>query len=200
MVAYPGTVSGNLSVSGTASVTGAATLSGGASVTGGLTSDTVTVAGLALDGNATVTSATNTITGVTAATLALGGPTVVPAAGQAYLFDVWGSVTTTVSTQTITFAVYLGGVSGTSVLSLPITPNAGAIVTGAEMRMHGTLVFRSSTTALATAQVDINYFPSSVNRAVTTVTSGSQQLVVGLTPSASAESITVDGGFWRRIN
>ena len=70
-----------------------------------------------------------TITDVTAATLALAGQSITPAAGMAFRFEMWGTVTTTADTQTLNFGVYLGGIAGTAVNTTGVLkPNASATV------------------------------------------------------------------------
>jgi hypothetical protein len=142
-----------------------------------------------------------TITGVTAATLALPGPVVTPAAGQVYQFEAWGTITTTVDTQLISANLYLGGIGGTVAYngSNNLNPNAGAPVTNASLRFTGALTFLSSTQVSASMQSDLNFTPISVNEGLVTVPSTPGQLVLGITPSATAVSVTINSGYWQRM-
>ena len=157
-----------------------------------------------VDADMTVlTGSAVTVTGVTTATSVLAGP-VIPAGqimpGLVYEFAMWGTITTTADTQTFSPALFVGGVAGTNVTpSGAINPDSSAAVTAASWRFSGQLTFRSATSASAAWQTDANFFPSVVNQAETTVsTTAAQALTLGITPSATAVSVTVQGGYIRR--
>lgn len=139
-----------------------------------------------------------TITGTTSPSAALSGPQVSPSAGQVFSFDCFGSVTTTADTQTVTAAVYYGGLAGTAVLTASdLNPDSSATLTGAAVRFCGSVSFLSATEVAGAFEADLNYYPTSVQAGTATV-SGAGQLVLALTPSDAAVSITVDGGWWER--
>lgn len=142
-----------------------------------------------------------TITGVTVPTLALAGSAISPAPGQVYTFDAWGTVTTTVDTQTLNFGIYLGGIGGTLINATGVlNPDSSATITNATIRIKGTLVFLSATQVSCEMQIDLNYFPVTVSQIVATVTAAAnQQLAIGITPSAAAVSVTINGGYWQRV-
>ena len=135
----------------------------------------------------------------------LPGPTI-PAngvqAGLTYEFDVFGAVTTTVDTQTLDWKVYYGGTAGTVILDTGAqTPNNAAPVTGVPARYKGVVQFQSTTEAAATGQLDQNYFPQTMGQQTTAITStAAKQLVVGMTASGTAVSLTVNGGYWRQVS
>lgn len=146
-----------------------------------------------------------TITGVTAATLASAGFTIPIAgiyAGMAFEVEIWGTVTTTASTQTISTNVYLGGVSGTQLVNNgPTQPNSSGTVTNVPYKYHAVLTFPSTTTATCTAEMYSNFFlnnsAQSSGTAVSVATG--KQLVVGITPSATGVSLTIYGSIWRQL-
>jgi hypothetical protein len=142
-----------------------------------------------------------TITGVTAATLALPGPSIVPTAGQTYVFAAWGTITTTVDTQTITPLLYLGTTA--QVIGSPgaLNPSSGAPVIGATIRFTGAVTFLTAAEASTSMQVDLDYFPSTITQGNTTglPTTAGQLLAFGITPSDNAVSITINGGYWQRV-
>lgn len=145
-----------------------------------------------------------TVTGVTALTLLASGITVPAntlAAGQVYRFKAWGGVTTTASTQTVQIGLYWGGIAGTSLLNWGLQqPNAsGTTSNGAWMAEWEVVVL--STTSVTTGGWDgLNYYFSSLTEGNTTITStANEQFVVGVTPSATAVSITCAGFYCRRI-
>ena len=143
-----------------------------------------------------------TVTGVTAATLLFGGPTLAigtARSGLIYTFELWGALTTTLAAQTLTFSLYWGGVSGTSLVGVgPSQPNSGGTVTSGSWKVKFAVVFGSSTTASATGETALNYFYTSETQAapVTISNSAAEQLVIGITPSATAVSVTANGGYW----
>jgi len=135
----------------------------------------------------------------------LPGPTI-PAnavtAGLTYEFDVFGAVTTTADTQTLDWKAYYGGTAGTVICDTGAqAPSASTAVTGATVRFKGVVQFQSATEAAAVAQLDQNYFPATVEQQATTVVSTTaKQLVIGMTASGTAVSLTINGGYWRRVN
>ena len=135
----------------------------------------------------------------------LPGPTI-PAngvqAGLTYEFDVFGAVTTTVDTQTLQWRVYYGGTAGTVILDAGAqAPSASAPVTSVPDRFKGVVYFQSATEAAAYGQLDQNYFPQTAVQQTTAITStAAKQLVVGMTASGTAVSLTVNGGYWRQVN
>lgn len=153
---------------------------------------------------ATPQTASVTVSGTVAETLALAGPTISSGgnyAGLCYRFELAGIVTTTATTQTVTVNLRLGGVAGTQLLSMQINPDSSATVTNTEWSASGFVLFNTATATTAKCQVDSNFFPSSVQQSTATVTNASaQQLVVTYTPSATAVSLTVNGGFWHKVN
>lgn len=146
----------------------------------------------------------STVTGTTALTALASGITVPAntlAAGQVYRFKAWGTHTTTASTQTVQIGLYWGGIAGTSLLNWGLQqPNSsGTTTNGAWMAEWEVVVL--STTSVTTAGWDgLNYFFSSLTEGNTTITStANEQFVVGVTPSATAVSITCAGFYCRRI-
>jgi hypothetical protein len=144
-------------------------------------------------------------TGGTVAVDVFPGPTIAGgsiAAGQTWELDLWGTVTTTVDTQTLTWQVFYGGLAGTSLVSSgAANPNAGAAVTGAAMRYSAIVQFLSTTEASVTASLYMNYFLTTMGQQLTTVvTTGAEQMMVGMTPSAAGVSVTINGGCWKRVN
>jgi len=151
-----------------------------------------------------ILSAPVTVTGVSATTLLFGGPTLAAGsahAGMIYTFELWGTVTTTVDTQTVELALYWGGVSGTLLANVgPNVPNGSATVSSAAWKARFSLVFQSSTTISATGEDALNYFPTTENQIgiVTISNTVAEQLAVGVIPSATAVSITANGGWWNQ--
>jgi hypothetical protein len=146
-----------------------------------------------------LTPAPGTLTGVSAPTAALLGPTVTPTPGMCWTFDLWGTITTTVDTQTITPTVYFGGVGGVTVISNgALNPNSGATVTGVTVRFRGSVQFQTALLASGVLESDLNFFPVVVNAGAGAAVSGPGQLVVGITPSATAVSMTFTGGYFSR--
>lgn len=154
---------------------------------------------------ATVQTATVNITGTTAETLALSGPTIASGgnyAGLCFDFSGAGTVTTTVDTQTVSVNLRLGGLGGTLLISMVINPDASAIITGAEFSFSGYVEFNTAISVSSKVQVDSNFFPSSVNQnsGVIVSNSAAQLLALTLTPSATAEIYAINSGFWRKAN
>ena len=159
-----------------------------------------------LDIAVTVPSFPQTYTGGTTIADVLPGPVIgantITAAGQTWQFQLWGTLTTTADTQTFRVQVLYGGTSGTSLAdSSTVNPDSGATITGVPFRLTGMAQFLSATAATASMQVDGNFYILEVAQGAATVDSTtSKQLVIGYTPSASAVSLTVNGGFWQRIS
>lgn len=174
-------------------------------VTGtGLSTALANVNGNAEYGNS-VTPATTpqTFTGVNALEAIFTGLTV-PAngayQGQTYNFDVWGLITTTVDTQTVAVTTWLGGIAGTQLSTTGAqTPNNAAVVTNVPFRFRGKIQFQSATSVTVAFELYMNYFLVTMGVQQTTVsTTAAKVLTVGLTPSATAVSLTVQGATMRR--
>lgn len=152
----------------------------------------------------TSTSTATTITGTTALT-ALASGLVVPAsalaAGQAYTFKAWGALTTTLAAQTFTLALYWGGIAGTQLITFGAAqPNSGGTETGASWMVEYEIVANSATSIAVMGIDGLAYFFNSQTNATTTVAnSSSEQFVIGVTPSASACSITCSGFYCARV-
>lgn len=141
-----------------------------------------------------------TITGVTAATMALPGPVVTPTAGMCFEFDLWGQVTTTVDTQTFSPQLMMGGLSGTPISSPGAqNPNSGATVSAVTIRFHGSVQFQSPLLASTVMQIDLNFFTAAiVQSGPTAIPAAAGQLAFVITPSATALDIVLNGGYWTR--
>lgn len=145
-----------------------------------------------------------TVTGTTTATLLMAGPTVAIGAARANMifeFAIWGVLTTTVDTQTVTLTARWGGASGTALISVgPSEPSSSATVSGVPWRFTGSVTLTSSTSATGEGQTDINYFPTAVNQQGATAITNTvaEQLAVTVTNSASTVSVTANGGWWKQ--
>jgi hypothetical protein len=144
-----------------------------------------------------------TVTGVTAKTQLLAGPTV-PAgaltAGQVYRVTAWGALTTTASTQTVQFEVDYGA---TDVFTWGAQqPNSGGTVTGAAWMLDITLLAQSATSMTGCGLDSLNFFPSSENQQAPAAVSATvaNTFSLQLTPSAAAVSVTCNGAVIRRVN
>jgi hypothetical protein len=154
--------------------------------------------------NIYVPTASATVTGVTAITKLCDGLTIASgalAAGQVYRFNAWGTITTTVDTQTVKIGLYLGGITGTDLLDWGNSnPDSSATVSAVAWSASFEVVMLSSTSGSTWGWVGLNYFFSNVNQSTVTVSNGSaQELVIGVTPSASALSITAKGWYCQRV-
>jgi hypothetical protein len=121
-------------------------------------------------------------------------------AGQTYNFDIWGKITTTVNTQQVTLAIYLGGTGGTQIGTTgAASPNAGGAVTNVPFRFRGKIQFQSGTSVTATWQLYMNFFLTTMGVQQTTVsTTTAKAFAIGYTPSDVAVSLTIQGGTFRR--
>ena len=149
----------------------------------------------------TIPSFPQTYTGGTTIQDVLDGAVSTVTAGMIWQFDLWGTITTTVDTQTVRWQVLFGGTAGTSLLdSGPVNPSSGSTVSAATIRLKGSVLFPSSATATAEDELDMNFYLAVVSQQAATSITAPGQLVVGLTPSAAAVSVTVNGGYWQRIS
>jgi hypothetical protein len=158
-----------------------------------------------LSENATTSTGLTTITGVTTIQSLAAGSTVAAstlAAGQVYRFAAWGSMTTTVDTQTFTFGLYWGGTGGTLLNTWGASnPNSSAPVTGAAWYAQFDIVANSATSLAVQGVLGMNYYYGSQTQSTTTVANSSaEQLVLAVTPSASAATITCGGFYCMRIH
>ena len=105
-------------------------------------------------------------------------------------------------TQTLDWKAFYGGTAGTVILDTGAqAPSASTAVTGATVRFKGVVQFQSATEAAGVGQLDQNYFPATVEQQATTITStAAKQLTIGMTASGTAVSLTINGGYWRRVN
>lgn len=146
-----------------------------------------------------------TVTGVSVATALIPGYTLPAgslAAGQIFEFEAWGVITTTLAAQTVDLQLLFGGLGGTVVLDMGAQqPNSGGTLTNAAWGIRGTLLAIDGTHTTAVGWDFFNFFPSGSNQKSSTVVSNASaaQLVLAVTPSASAVSITANGGYIRRV-
>jgi hypothetical protein len=152
---------------------------------------------------ATVAFGTTTVTGVTAATLLATGITVPAggwATGQVYHVVAWGQLTTTVDTQTVTFGLNYGGVSGVSLLNFGAqAPNSGTPVTNGAWYAEFTVEATGATTASSGGWDGPDFSPTTVNQnQATGLTTAAAALALIVTPSATAVSVTIQGGYCER--
>lgn len=151
------------------------------------------------------TGAPTTITGTTAMTALFNGTTVPGAtiqAGSTFRFWVSGFITTTVDTQTISAALYWGGLAGTQIYNFAgLNPNSGAVVTGVPFMIRGELQFTSTTSCVATLEVYMNDFLITQNAvgATAVTTTGPEQITIASQPSAAAVSLTVTSAYTQQI-
>lgn len=151
-----------------------------------------------------VATAAVTVTGVTVATLLASGLTVPAsglAAGQLYRMVAWGTMTTGSGTQTFTFNLLWGGVGGTSLLSWGASnPNSSGAVTAAPFQVTFEIAALSATSIAVSGWIGMNFFFSTLNQQVTTVSNASsEQFAVAVAPSASAASVTANGAYCQRL-
>lgn len=144
------------------------------------------------------------LTGAAALEQVAPGP-VIPAGGAGnglvWAFDIWGALSTAAGADTFAWQLFLGGIAGTSLgNSGAQQPNAGGAVGGASWRVQGKVQFLSAVLAQCVFQLDMNFFPKTVGQqSSAVVTTAAQQLVLAATPSAAADSITVNGGYWQQV-
>ena len=153
----------------------------------------------------TSTSTSTTVTGVTAITALANGSTVAAnalAAGQVYKVKAWGILSTTVDTQTITWNLMWGGTGGTSLLTWGASnPDSSAFVTNVAWSTDYDIVANSATSLAVTGTLCTNYFFASMTEQITAVTNtSSEQLVLAITPSATAVSVTCHGFYFERVH
>lgn len=146
----------------------------------------------------------STVTGVTALTTLASGITVPAntlAAGQVYRFKAWGGVTTTASAQTVAISLLWGGISGTTLLTWSAQqPNSSGTTTNGAWMAEWEVVVLSSTSVTTSGWDGLNYYFSSLTQTPTTITStANEQFVIGVTPSATAVSITCAGFYCKRM-
>lgn len=148
-------------------------------------------------------SGSTTVTGVTVLTVLASGLTV-PASGlaqgQIYRFKAWGSLSTTVDTQTFTIGLYWGGITGTLLLSWGAQePSGTSTATGASWLADFDIVANSATSLAVSGWDGLDfYFTSETQGATTVANTSGEQFVIGVTPSASAETIVCGGYFCER--
>lgn len=148
-----------------------------------------------------VAGAGATVTGTTGKTLLATGMTIpggTLAANQAYRLIAFGTVTTTVDTQTVSLEVDYGG---TSIVSWGAQqPNSSAPVTNAPWSIDVTIVVLSPNSVTVSGWDALNFFFASANGATTSVTPPTTKaFTVQTTNSATAVSITCSGITCNRI-
>lgn len=156
-----------------------------------------------LSENATTSTTTaTTVTGVTAITALANGSTVAAntlAAGQVYKVKAWGVFTCTTA-QNIRFDLMWGGTGGTSLINWgTYTPTANQ--TGSAWAVDYDFVANSTTQITTQGEQYMAFFLNTMTQQTTTVTStGSNQLVIAVTPSATGVSITCNGFYFMRTH
>lgn len=123
------------------------------------------------------------------------------AAGQVYTFKAWGTLSTHLTGDTFTIALYFGGITGTQILSWGAgIPSNSSTVTGAAWLAYFEIIALSSTQVSVSGWDGLNFFPTTENDAATTVSNTSaSQLVIGVIPSDSASSITCAASYCMRL-
>lgn len=165
----------------------------------------IVTAGPIQSGASQAISSAQTVTGVSTLQSLVPGYTLPAgslAAGQIFEFEAWGVVSTTLAAQTVDLAVFFGGIGGTNVMDMGAQqPNSGGAVTNAAWGIKGTLLALDSTHMTGVGWDFYNFFPSGCNQKSPVVVNNSSaaQLVIGVTPSAAAVSITANGGYIRRV-
>ena len=156
---------------------------------------------------ASVTS-TTTVTASGSSTLQASGSTAAnePQAGSVYVMEGSGVFTATGS-QTITFTLYWGTISGTSIAATPaLTPIA---LTNASFSYKCLVTFRSTTSLTATIQLDIDTslatdaatrYTVTPSSATTVTTSSATPITMGVTWSATGSSISLMNGYAAKLN
>lgn len=147
-----------------------------------------------------------TQTGTIAETVILTGA-VVPAAGlsaaQLYRVSLWGGLTTTLATETIEINVRLGvDATGTLLFSTGAQePDSSQAVSNVPWSFVCDLVVVPGSPVEVTAHGMSVYvgFIVSDTQAAPTAAGGTGDLVVTLTNSAAAVSVTVNGGYVQRV-
>lgn len=159
---------------------------------------TVAIGGVPVGTGATVAAAGATVTGVTTETVLASGYTVPAnslAAGQAYRFVAWGTLTTTATTQTVDVKLRYGGLTGTVLLDFGAqNPSSGSTITGARWRVEVDLIATSATAISASGEEALNFFPTTENGQETSALAATAaQLVLTATPNATGLSMTCTG-------
>ncbi|HEY8998952.1 MAG TPA: glycosyl hydrolase family 28-related protein [Candidatus Saccharimonadales bacterium] len=156
-----------------------------------------------LSRNVTTSTGATTVSGTTSLTALASGSTVAAstlATGQVYTFKAWGLLSTAATANTVTLTLYWGGIAGTQILSWGAQqPSSSNVVTNGAWTAQFEIVANSATSLSVTGWDALDFFPTSVNSALTTVSNtSSQQFVLGVTPSAAGVSITCNGFYCMR--
>lgn len=124
------------------------------------------------------------------------------AAGQVYRIHAWGQLTTAAGTDTVTFALLVGGLGGTQVFTFGAQqPNSGGAVAGVSWEVDVEMELRTALQTSVRADDGLNFFPSALTNQTATITNASpQQIVLAVTNSAAGDSVTAHGGYCMRIN
>jgi len=156
-----------------------------------------------LSRNSVTSTGSTTVTGVTALTALASGSTISAntlAAGQVYTFKAWGLLSTAATANTVTFGLYWGGISGTQLLSWGAQqPSSSSTVTNGTWTAQFEVVANTATSLSVSGWDGLDFFFTSLTSSVTTVSNtASQQLVLGVTPSATGVSVTCNGFYCMR--
>lgn len=153
---------------------------------------------------AAVATGPTTITGANTKQLLAAGVTV-PAnslgAGQVFTFRAWGTLSTNAASDTFTFALMWGGVSGTQIFTWGAQqPNGSSTVSGVSWLTQFEIVAESATSVTVCGWNGLDYYFTSETQAGTTVSNTSaEQLVLAVTPLSTSDSITCAGFYCVRV-